>query len=107
MPMLAVNKNGVVGICWYDRRDNSDNLGYWVRFSASLDGGASWIPSARVSTHANVVNPSERDNHFHGGDTAGLAADADGVFHPLWIDNRTGVHQMWTTTVKVRLHVHR
>jgi hypothetical protein len=106
MPVLAVNKNGVVGISWYDRRDNPDDLGYWVRFSASLDGGASWLPSIRVSTHANVVNPAEHDTRFNGGDTAGLAADAKGVFHPLWIDNRTGVHQMWTTTVMVRQHVH-
>ena len=102
MPMLAVNKDGVVGISWYDRRDNPDNLGYWVRFSASLDGGSSWLSSARVSTHANVVNPAEHDTHFNGGDTAGLVADIRGVFHPLWIDNRTGVHQMWTTTVLVR-----
>ncbi len=100
MPMVAVNKNGIVGVSWYDRRDNRDNLGYWVRFSASLDGGATWLPSARVSTNANLVEAA--DKRFNGGDTAGLTADADGIFHPLWIDNRTGVHQMWTATVAVR-----
>jgi hypothetical protein len=100
MPMVAVNKNGVVGVSWYDRRDNPDNLGYWVRFSASLDGGATWLPSTRVSANANLVEAA--DKRFNGGDTAGLTADADGIFHPLWIDNRTGVHQMWTATVAVR-----
>jgi BNR/Asp-box repeat len=99
MPMIAVNNKGVIGVSWYDRRDNSDNLGYWVRFSASLDGGATWLPSVRVSTHANLKE--ESDSRFNGGDTAGLTADADGVFHPLWIDNRTGIHQMWTATVVV------
>lgn len=105
MPMVAVNKAGVVGVAWYDRRDNPDNLGYFQRFSASLDGGATWLPSIRVSSSANL--PEAGDKRFNGGDTAGLTADADGVFHPLWIDNRTGVHQMWTATVGVRGSVHR
>lgn len=102
MPMVAVNKHGVVGVCWYDRRDHPDNLGYWIRFSASLDGGRTWLPSARVSTHANDVVEAEHYTHLNGGDTVGLTADAQGVFHPLWIDNRTGVHQMWTSTVTVK-----
>src|SRR5262249_18742139 len=49
MPVIAVNKNGVVGISWYDRRDNPDKLGWFVRFTASLDGGDTWTPSVRVS----------------------------------------------------------
>jgi hypothetical protein len=39
---------------------------------------------------------------FSGGDTAGLEADAPGVFHPLWVDNRTGVVQVWTAPVRVK-----
>jgi hypothetical protein len=99
MPVVAVNRSGVVGVSWYDRRDNPDNLGYHVRFRASVDGGRTWLPSVRVSTTAHVADDDARKNS---GDTAGLAADADGVFHPVWIDNRTGIPQMWTTTVKVR-----
>src|SRR5262245_7763249 len=53
MPAVAVNRDGVVGVTWYDRRDNPDNQGYTVRFAASLDGGTTWLPSARVSTGAN------------------------------------------------------
>ncbi|HLY16107.1 MAG TPA: hypothetical protein VKR61_02730 [Bryobacteraceae bacterium] len=102
MPVVAVNRSGVVGLSWYDRRDNPDDLGYQVRFSASLDGGATWLPSVRVSTHGNLVNAAEHDTRYNGGDTAGLTADAAGVFHPLWIDNRTGVHQMWTAAIRVR-----
>src|SRR5262249_21704553 len=66
----------------------------------SLDGGVTWLPSVRVSTHANLRE--EGDSRFNGGGTSGLAADADGVFHPVWIDNRAGIHQMWTATVTVR-----
>lgn len=101
MPMVAVNHSGVVGVLWYDRRDNVDNLGYWPRFSASLDGGATWLPSARVSTSANVVLDA-KETRLNSGDTVGLAADASGAFHPVWIDNRTGVPQMWTASVIVQ-----
>ena len=38
---------------------------------------------------------------FMGGDTSGLAATADGVFHPVWVDNHTGVPQVWTASVVV------
>jgi len=98
MPAIAVNRGGVVGVVWYDRRDNPDNLGYYVRFRASIDGGRTWLPSERVSAAAHVTSDDTRKNS---GDTAGLAADADGVFHPVWIDNRTGIPQIWTAAVKV------
>jgi len=39
---------------------------------------------------------------FSGGHTAGLAAAADGTFHPLWVGNSTGVPQLWTATVTVK-----
>src|SRR5689334_528447 len=37
MPTLAVSPTGVVGLMWYDRRDNPDQTSFYVRFSASLD----------------------------------------------------------------------
>lgn len=106
MPAVAVNRDGVVGVSWYDRRDNPDNLGYWPRFSASLDGGATFLPSVRVSTFPNLVRDGN-DTRVNSGDTAGLDADAKGAFHPVWIDNRTGTHQIWTMTIAVRGKVHR
>jgi hypothetical protein len=48
------------------------------------------------------ANGPEAGKSRFSGDTAGLVADADGVFHALWIDNRTGVHQVWTATIAVR-----
>lgn len=121
MPTLAVNRNGVVGVMWYDRRDNPDNLGWWTRFSASLDGGETFLPSVKVSgaqfnqglsqelplhtLRSQGVVQETRINlgrfQFMGGDYAGLAADANGIFHPFWVDNRTGVAQVWTTPVTV------
>ncbi len=103
MPTLAVNRDGVVGMLWYDRRDNPDNLSYYARFMASVDGGEKWLPSVRVSTDPYESGPVAKKSAFpgNGGDTAGLAPDANGVFHVVWIDDRTGVPQMWTATVRV------
>lgn len=98
MPSIAVNRQGVVGVSWYDRRDNPDNIGYWVRFSASPDGGAHWLTSERISAEPHHATDDPRKNS---GDTAGLTADANGVFHLFWIDNRSGVPQMWTASVQV------
>jgi hypothetical protein len=127
MPAVAVNRDGVIGVIWYDRRAHSDNMGWDVRFAASADGGKTFTPSVRVSTNgmtftgrntfAALRGSSVRTKNsaepgvsidlslntftFLGGDTDGLAADANGAFHPLWVDNRTGVPQVWTAVVSV------
>lgn len=130
MPVVTANNQGVVGIEWYDRRDNPDDIGWWVRFTASLDGGETFLPSVRVSeapeahkagerlpifiygegggaerpklqgaTITAHIQPDQGENA--GGDTGGIAADASGIFHPLWVDNRTGILQLWTAAVTV------
>lgn len=103
MPVVAVSPAGVVGVQWYDRRDNPDNKGYYARFSASLDGGETWLPSVRVSEAPNSVPTPVPPRGFSitAGDTAGLASTSDGVFHALWIDNRTGVQQVWTAAIRI------
>ncbi len=133
-PTVAVNANGVVAATWADRRDHDDNLGWDTRFSASLDGGDTWLPSVPVSSKPNRFGGNEAwamyisatgDAFDHGkpdllnvfarldtfffsqGDTAALAADGNGVFHAIWTDNRTGVSQVWTAPVTVRGQVQR
>lgn len=121
-PTLAVNGAGVLGIAWHDRRDSPSGLGYAVRFAASLDGGETVEPGVRVSgepfryawedglvtvgrgSGGESVHRADVSLHSFneiGGHTAGLAVDADGRFHPVWVDNRTGVSQMWTAPVTV------
>lgn len=121
-PMLAVNGDGVLGVAWYDRRHSPDGAGWALRFAASTDGGVTVGPSVRVSEGSyrlawdrglvlKAGDPSRGRthradavlHHFNedGGDTAGMAVDASGVFHPFWVDNRTGVPQIWTAPVRV------
>ncbi len=120
---VAVNQQGVVGVSWYDRRDNPDNLGWTVRFRASFDGGETFTPSVKVSEVPYLIEKTDpmplsvigrrwKDSNesalvgvhsfnFSGGHTAGLAASAEGSFHPLWVGNSTGVPQLWTASVTV------
>ena len=104
MPTLAVNRDGVVGLLWYDRRDNPDNMSYYARFTASLDGGATWLPSVRVSESIYSAGPVAERSAFtgNGGDTAGLVAAADGVFYPVWVADRNGIPQVFAAPVSVR-----
>jgi len=57
-----------------------------------MEGSGDGFHRADVSLHSfNEI----------GGHTADLAVDAEGRFHPVWVDNRTGVSQMWTAPVTV------
>jgi hypothetical protein len=124
--VVAVNTQGVVGVMWLDRREHPDDLGWAVRFRASLDGGETFLPSVKASNadydpSRNGRVPLFGDGDwapevqstnalsigwftFHGGHTMGLTADAEGVFHPLWMANPTGTPQLWTTDIAVQGH---
>lgn len=105
MPAVAVNKDGVVGLSWYDTRDAAGAEPGWdVRFAASRDGGRTWGPSVRVSEKSSAFTEAMQTKfgrRIGPGDTAGLAVGADGTFHLLWADHRTGTPQVWTATVAV------
>ncbi len=130
-PNVAVTRTGVVGVTWYDRHGTPGDLGWYVRFRASLDGGETWLPSVLVSSAPNTYHRSEplittastsgggakeswekdgglqlraglQGRQFTAGDYSGLAADAGGLFHAFWTDNRTGLPQIWTAAVAVR-----
>lgn len=129
MPVLAVNNQGVIGISWYDRRDSPDDMGWWPRFTASLDGGEVFLSSVKLSeapeahkagdqlpifisrfrgeygastnkpTITTYITPDYGEGF--GGDTSGMVADANGVFHAVWVDNRSGILQLWAAAVSV------
>ncbi len=109
LPCVAVNKAGVVAVTWYDTRGLKNRKGWNVRLRASLDGGVTWQPSVRVSSVTSDFNgklvpgttQAKDEGNDLAGHTSGLVADADGAFHAVWVDNRTGIRQVWTATVKV------
>jgi hypothetical protein len=122
-PVLATNKDGVLGATWYDTRDSKDGREYHEYFAASLDGGETFLPSVKVSSAPSdpkgpgnaVMTPmiyehekklnlsflSAASRWGSGGDYMGLTADKDGNFHPFWADSRSGTFQVYTARVKV------
>jgi hypothetical protein len=134
-PTIAVNNRGVVGVSWNDRRAHKDDC-YDLYFSASLDGGetflpnvttgrkptcplaaGNWKPRAEVSAYPKTeeglsvegqgLNVLMISTRFPGGgDTQGLDSDSDGIFHAAWIDGSSGVMQLAATSFTVTGEVH-
>ncbi|MGH7736389.1 MAG: sialidase family protein [Candidatus Tyrphobacter sp.] len=116
-PAAAVSRGGIVGVSWSEM---SGRTTYDERFSASLDHGATFLPARVISTGKsapfNDENVAGQPQAFggsfmqfsgfttrsSGGDYFGMAADGDGVFHPLWIDSRDGIGgQLYTASVAI------
>ena len=123
-PAIAVNKDGTVGVLWYDTRDAREPDTFDVYFTASSDGGESWAAPVRLSSATSrpfaggnarpvqllstqaangtrVILISAFSRWANGGDYMGLTADAAGVFHPFWADARSGTYQVYTSRVDV------
>jgi hypothetical protein len=115
-PTVAVNRDGIVGVTWRRRVRNDEDADVWFAFSS--DGGASWSEPRRVSSPGGPVagglmratlgpkddgtSPESRPaKYYKGGDTFGLAAGADGVFHALWADQRSGIGQVYSAAITV------
>ena len=124
-PRIAVNHEGTVGISYSDTR-GVEGRGWHEWFTASIDGGATFLPPVRVSNEPSLTQGSGNDrlepNVFrgtgeragitlalisgasrwsNGGDYLGMTVDSTGAFHPLWSDARTGVFQLWTAKIRV------
>lgn len=120
---LVVNKDGILGVTWFDTRTQGDLSHYDEYFTASLDGGHTFLKPARISSSTSqsfgTGNMQIIPSAWHlgnltrlsfissatrwraAGDYMGLAVDADGVFHPFWADARSGTYQVWTAAVRV------
>ena len=98
-PAIAVNSEGQVGVTWNDRRAHRNKC-YDLYFSASLDGGATFL--SNVTSGGPPSCPGSGDPFPDGGETQGLAGGAGGVFHAAWIDGSSGVKQLAATTFTVQ-----
>ena len=118
---IAVNKNAVVAVSWYDTRDTPPGHGALLvnRYIAmSFDGGNAFSTPVRVSSEPTDCSRNRNEvkqirvagtfigfdppnQCIDGNDYLGLEADADGVFHVAWEDGRTGTPQIWTARVQV------
>jgi hypothetical protein len=122
-PMIAVNPEGTLGIYFYDTDGFPNRDRFDISFTASFDGGETFLPKVRVSSATS--NPfgsgNLRPGPFvrgerglvtasfvsgmsrwpAGGDYIGMTAGSDGVFHPFWADGRSGTYQLYTAAIRV------
>ncbi len=125
IPWIAVNKEGTVGVMWSDTRASEKGDRFEQYFSASVDGGRTFLPAVRLSSAPSVpagdmnlsptpsygfdAKPSLQVSSISayarwgaGGDYLGIAAGGEGQFHCLWADSREGTFQVYTCPVFVR-----
>ncbi len=125
-PMIFVNHKGTLGLMWFDTRGSNKNDRYELYFTASLDGGESFLPATLVSStpsspateinltpsplfglnsgqSINLRTLSAYTRWADGGDYMGLTATADGVFRPFWADSRGRSFQIWTCQIDVKV----
>ncbi len=105
-PSIAVNRDGVIGVSWYEIHDKNC---FDVYFTASLDSGKIFLPEFRVSSATSCPDTPQNKGVFDlgmtfgaGGDYSGLAATSDGLFHVAWSDARTGIYQLRTARISVK-----
>lgn len=122
---IAVSESGIVGVSWYDRRNDPHNECFQEYFSASLDGGVTFLPNAPVRSAPTCTVRSENSQpnvsqsldissgeysvelsnpgvrFINGGETQGLVALAGGKFQSAWIDGESGVMQLAATQIEV------
>jgi hypothetical protein len=121
--MIAVNPDGVLGVFYYSTQGQPDRQHFDTYFTASLDGGDTFLPKARVSSATShpfgsgnlrpgpfgskdrgmtvVYTTSGLSRWPDGGDYIGMTAAADGAFHPFWADGRSGTYQLYSATIRV------
>ena len=109
-PSVAVNRDGVVGVAWYDARNAGERykrefVCLEIYFAASLDGGNTFLPEVKVSSEKSCpMLPQNGEAGWRfpaGGDYMGFAAAPDGQFVLLWADSRSEMYQLRTATLKV------
>lgn len=105
-PSVVVNKDGIVGVSWYERRKSvNGQCSQDVYFAASLDGGKSFLPATRVTGVSSCPetpgNGQAAVRFPAGGDYSGLTTTSDGLFRIVWADSRDGIYQLFTAPIKV------
>lgn len=88
-PRLAVDQlTGWVFMTWYDARQDPTNQLVHVYGTASVDGGATWLPNVQVTeepSNESRTNPQRNNNNY--GEYIGLVARG-GIAYGAWTDAR-------------------
>lgn len=102
---MAINKNGIVGVVWVDRRNDPRLERNDIYFTISADHGEWFEKEKRITKQSyqpfTIKNGLAANRHPSGGDYMGCVAKPDGSFQIVWADSRAGVFQLYTCNIKV------
>ncbi|MEM9991597.1 MAG: T9SS type A sorting domain-containing protein [Bacteroidota bacterium] len=88
-PSISINKQGILVITWYDRREDPANVNTKYYMTYSEDGGETFVPNFAVSsTAADFSEIGSKNEKFGIGEyTQVITSDNYGI--PVWADGRT------------------
>jgi hypothetical protein len=97
-PGIEVDLTGAVDIIFYDvRNTTADSTGVFL--ARSTDGGNTWT-EYEISDHNFKPAPIGGLGQGYQGDNIDITS-ANNTLWPVWMDNSTGVYQVWTTPVDI------
>lgn len=97
-PAIHVDAGGGVNVIYYDDRNtSSDSAGVFL--SRSTDGGETW-KDFLVSDHHFRPQSIGGLGQGYQGDNIALTS-VNGVLIPLWMDNSSGIYQIWTARIPI------
>lgn len=103
---VTVNEmNGIVGVLYISREDIRDRECYNLYFTASTDGGITFLKPTRVNSQNSC--PDKNAGWFvnawpQGGDYCSLLAKPDGSFLAIWSDARTGSFKLYQSAISIK-----
>ncbi|MEP1306983.1 MAG: exo-alpha-sialidase [Balneola sp.] len=102
---IAINDKGIVGVSWFDNRNDPSTTCYDIYFSYSEDGGISFGKDYRITDQSScptmrksgeALSRWKRGGDFHGLTTAGSD------FHIVWPDARNGLFLPYYAKISLR-----
>lgn len=97
-PAVSVDDYGGVNIIYYDDR-NTTNDSAAVYLSRSTDGGVSFTDYRLTNSNFKPV-PIGGLGQGYQGDNIGITSSGGKIF-PVWMDNSSGIYQIWTREINV------
>jgi hypothetical protein len=101
----VVTASGIIGITWMELTDQSSEKCYSLFFSASVNGGETFLPPVKVSSEKSCPGPETGWIGVawpQGGDYSGLVPLSATEFLAVWADARNGRFELYQSRITVK-----
>jgi hypothetical protein len=89
-PWLSISPTGLVGVSWFDRRNDPANVDYQAYAAISSNGGESFQPNVQLTTAFSNPDNNVIDDGL--GFYAGNTWDGPDYFIAAWMDTSDGIN---------------